>query len=98
MTVTPLSIAGKDDIDGYIQENVDRWRGQIAIRPEAVTVKTYKVPLKGATATIVKMVRADLAPSDAPAPAAAVESDLTYDTPDGWKPGQVGGFRKATAS
>ena len=96
ITVTTLPMPA-GDFASYLEDNVDRWRGMMQGRPDQVTVDRRSLPVGGATATLVTLLSAALVEQDAskgPSDAAAAPT-LTYDTPEGWKPGRMNRFRKA---
>jgi hypothetical protein len=90
-------------------KNINRWRGQLQLPPidtEQLAEQTSQLQLKGATATLVSLAdsaatsgirRPPVASGQPAAPhgVATAPISLTYDVPQGWTQGRVGGMRKA---
>ncbi len=102
LSVTVLGTTG--ELDGYILANINRWRRQLGLQPIDSAEPSDEIrQLKldgGRQATLVHLVGKPAAGGTARVrpPTAQPNSQLTYDTPDGWKVGQAGGFRKAAFS
>jgi hypothetical protein len=107
LTVIALPTA-QDNESAYILSNINRWRGQLGLPPisqQQSLKQTESIEMDGATATIVSiaghskeggMARPHFAASPAVEPQPAAQSPpLTFDKPEVWIEGKVGGMRKA---
>jgi hypothetical protein len=104
LTVTALGAQG---LAASVPANVNRWRGQMGLRPVApdeIPKVTQELKLEGATATLVDITgpggaRMGGGPppmlDNLPPLPEAEPASLTYTTPPGWKELPAGGFRKA---
>ena len=104
LTVTPLGLPG-EDLTSYVLANVNRWRGQLGLRPisaKQLPTKSTQFDLAGAQVTIVNLrgnlggaATRPMSPPPArdgggPAPfAAAAGPSIKFDTPQGWSPGEL---------
>ncbi|MCH2129878.1 MAG: hypothetical protein MK179_12075 [Pirellulaceae bacterium] len=104
VSVTPLPITLPSH-ERYLIENVNRWRNELGLQPitnEQLPDQSETIPLEGTTALIVNMVGRRRAggmqgnmqppkavPSSPRSPPEAPTSNLTYDVPVGWSPGQT---------
>ncbi len=96
VSVTPLALPDAEWDEALLQ-NINRWRGQLSLSSiEADELKntTEQIKLADATATLVNLVGTQM-PDGLPRAAAAPAErgppslDLTYDTPEGWEPGEL---------
>lgn len=96
ITVTSLSMP-EGDFETYLEMNRERWRGEMKGDPNRIDVTTVPFSVDGKPAMLVRMLSRHAVVQDAskgPTDAAAAPT-LTYDTPEGWKPGRMNRFRKA---
>jgi len=105
MSVSSLDTGS--DVDQYVLDNVNRWRGQMGLPPIDSTDPSdelRRIELdSGLPANVVNLVgqsTADAAsastrPIEPRPPVAASGVQLTYDVPEGWTEGESGGIRRA---
>lgn len=104
LTITPLRLPA-EDLNSYVLANVNRWRGQLGLRPISdaqLPTKTTQFDLAGAQVTIVDLLgnlgggpAMPMTPPFAgaaggPAPSATgAGASLKFDAPEGWSQGEL---------
>ncbi len=104
LTVTPLGLPS-EDLTSYVLANVNRWRGQLGLRPiseDQLPNKSTQFDLDGTQVTIVNllgnlggaaarpMLRPPARDTGGPAPfATAAGPSIKFDTPEEWSQGEL---------
>jgi len=110
LSVIPLRL-GTTDLDQYVLDNVNRWRGQLQLPPiskDQVPAETVQFDVNGAPATVVDLTadQPQNHSTNAPGPSGAHppvrrtpgsdrKSPLTYQVPEGWSTAPDTGFSAA---
>ena len=102
MSVTVLSKPAEDE-EAYVLANVNRWRRQLNLRAldaGELAGQTKRIQVAGVEATLIDYLGTSSGGGMPPFAGGgggqpAADAVLSYDTPEGWQKGRVGGLRKA---